>query len=473
VEQQASQNTKFSEETWRYFQVRQWIERCFDVQLFQTSGDLIKITYRTELMGRDEIKKLFESFGYKVFFRSNDNLNFCLLVPRKKASAGARRKENITALVLFIITLITTTGAGFIFSYGMVQEGLAGSMWPGALSFSISLLLILGTHEMAHKAASWHYGIDSSPPYFIPFPSIIGTMGAVIKLRSPMPDRNAAVALGISGPLAGFLMAVPVFTIGVLMSKVVPAIDPELGMIFFGEAAITWVIQRVVGGVQDGYMLVPHPMVISAWVGFLVTGLNLIPMGQFDGGHIAHALLGDRNHRFLCWGLVGALMLMGVFFWSGWFIWGAIGAYITSRGYPRSMDDSKPLTVFSKVMAVVGFVLLALCFMPEPAEVYGDDVKSRPGSEEVFENNADEGENAGHFYSHEQAYKSETFSQPGRPCFEGKNDAEPRTEHACRDERGCGCVVQVPDGVGRGPEGWCSENKLREPCERCENNYDC
>lgn len=292
-----------------------------------------------------------------------------------------RRRELLIAALLFAATLATTTAAGWYFALGMVEAGTAESALPGALSFSLGLLLILGSHEMAHKWASMRNGIDTSPPYFIPLPSVIpgvegivslGTMGAVIRVRSPMPDRNSAVALGISGPLVGFLVSLPLLAAGLILSKPVPVKAPAPGELqwVFHSSLIIMLFEHFLVRLPEGYTIAPHPLVFSAWIGLFVTGLNLIPIGQLDGGHIAHAVMRPEKHRALCWVLIVALAVMGFFFWPGWIVWSGVGFLLTRRGYPRSMDESMPMSGLSWFFAAAGLILLVLCFIPTPMEFF-------------------------------------------------------------------------------------------------------
>ncbi len=358
-----------------FFLLQEAIGRNFDVESLSMFGDMLRFTYGSARRDLHEIRREFETLGYRPFFGGAGARRTCILIPLKSETLKSRRREIWIALLLFFVTLATTTLAGWYFSSEMVKAGLMESEWPGALGFSLSLLLILGSHEMAHKWASRRHGIDSSPPYFIPLPSVIphvglvslGTMGALIRVRSPIPDKNAAVALGVSGPLAGFLVALPILTAGLLMSKIVPI--PHLpegeAQIYFGTSLLVTLLERALLNVPDGKALMLHPIGMAAWIGLFVTSLNLIPIGQLDGGHIAHAVLGEKRFRTLCWALIGLLVVMSAF-WQGWVIWAIIGYILTRRGYPRSMDEETPLTPASRAFAAAGLIMLILCFMPVP-----------------------------------------------------------------------------------------------------------
>lgn len=345
------------------------MDKYFIVENIGFKGDSIKFSYSSMTGARRAAAYEFAAIGFKLSMAmGKDGRGIGSLEVFKGPTAETRRKERIKAALLFAATLVTTTFAGWVFSSSMYEAGHTRGIWVGAFSFSLSLLLILGAHESGHYFASLRYGIDASPPYFIPFPSIIGTMGAVIRIRSPIPDKDAAVRLGISGPLAGFIVAVPFFIAGALMSRPVPASEFQGDIIMFGDSIFTSVIGGLLVKVPEGQHLLSHPMAIAAWVGIFVTGLNLIPVGQFDGGHLARALLGDKRFRYLCWALIVGMAVMGRF-WYGWYVWSLIGYLITIRGVPPTMNESKPVSASSKAWAAVGLILFILCFMPVPIKI--------------------------------------------------------------------------------------------------------
>ncbi len=356
-------------ETEAYYRLREIMDKYFVVENVALKGDAIKFSYSAMTGARRAAAYEFAALGFKLsIVMGKDGRGIGSLEVFKGPTAETRRKENIKAVLLFAATLVSTTFAGWVFSTSMYEAGHTRGIWVGAFSFSISLLLILGAHESGHYFASLRYGIDASPPYFIPFPSIIGTMGAVIRIRSPIPDKDAAVRLGISGPLAGFIVAVPVFVAGVLLSRPVPAPEAQGDMIMFGNSIFTSVVGGLLINVPEGQHLFFHPMAIAAWVGIFVTGLNLIPVGQFDGGHLARALLGDTRFRYLCWILIVGMAVMGRF-WHGWYVWSLIGYLITIRGIPPTMNEGKPVSQASKIWAAVGLILFVLCFMPVPIKI--------------------------------------------------------------------------------------------------------
>lgn len=262
---------------------------------------------------------------------------------------------------LLAATLLTTTivGAGLAqsFRYGRPVD-LDISLWfldfprhPAllldGLPFSITLLLILLAHEMGHYVTCLRYGIDASLPYFIPAPTLIGTFGAFIRIRSPIYTRRALFDVGIAGPLAGFAFLLPALAIGVASSKVIHGIANS-GDFIFGTPAILRVFEWLIfPGVptSDIYL---HPVARAAWVGILATALNLLPIGQLDGGHILYSFVGDW-HRRLSKIFVGVLAGVAVFasikyqdYWTGmpWLIWAVFLTFFALR-HPVICDVSK------------------------------------------------------------------------------------------------------------------------------------
>ncbi len=186
------------------------------------------------------------------------------------------------------------------------------------LPFSVALLLILLFHEFSHYIASKKHGIEASLPYFIPVPpplSIFGTFGAVIRMKAPITTKNALIDIGASGPIAGFIISVIATIIGLSFSKIMPSPTSVDGIfLHFGDSLLfKGLITAVLGTVPDNYDVFLHPVAFAGWIGFFVTSINLIPVGQLDGGHILYALVGDK-HAIFSKLLIGVMFIMGIFF---------------------------------------------------------------------------------------------------------------------------------------------------------------
>ncbi|MFQ5427994.1 MAG: site-2 protease family protein [Thermodesulfobacteriota bacterium] len=280
-------------------------------------------------------------------------------------AVSSNRPAGLVPALLFAITLGTTVIAGALYQGADLlhhpRELLLG------LPFSISLLLILGTHELGHFIASRRHGITTTWPLFIPAPPIppmIGTFGALIKIKSPITTRNALVDIGASGPLAGFVVAVIVTAIGLRASTII-AVPEGAGALGFGSSLIFHGLTYIVlGPVPDGMDVFLSPVAFAGWIGFFVTAMNLLPLGQLDGGHVIYALLGE-SQRPISLMLVAVMAVLGYFAWPGWFIWAALITIIGLR-HPPLMDQSLPMDSRRKLTTMAATLVFVLTFMPTP-----------------------------------------------------------------------------------------------------------
>ena len=237
------------------------------------------------------------------------------------------------------------------------------------LAFSLPVMLILLCHELGHYLYCRRYRIDATPPFFLPAPFAIGTFGAFIRIRAPIPDRRQLFDVGIAGPIAGFVVLVPFLVYGVahsLPTAVALAApgQPAMTLQLPGPSLLALLVTRLAhGALAPGVVLNPHPFVLAAWVGLLATSLNLLPLSQLDGGHILYAVLGRRQ-----WKLATPLWLLLVatgFLFPGWLVWALIVRVIGLR-HPPVADESAPLGRGRIALAVVALAMLVLCFMPVP-----------------------------------------------------------------------------------------------------------
>jgi len=254
---------------------------------------------------------------------------------------------------LFAVTLLTTTvvGVGIAHSFREnspvdFERGLHvfldfpkhPALLLDGLPFSFTLLLILLAHEMGHYLTCLRYGIDASLPYFLPAPTLIGTLGAFIRIRSPIYTKRELFDVGISGPLAGFAVLLPMLAIGVANSKIVPGIGTHGDFVFGTPLILRFFEWAIFPGVPttDIYL---HPVARAAWVGILATALNLLPIGQLDGGHILYSFIGNR-HKLLSKIFVAVLIPIGIFFSWSWVVW-AVLLFIFGLKHPVIFDASK------------------------------------------------------------------------------------------------------------------------------------
>jgi membrane-associated protease RseP (regulator of RpoE activity) len=244
------------------------------------------------------------------------------------------------------------------------------------LKFSVSLLAMLTAHEAGHYVACRLYRVDATLPYFIPLPPLIGpagTLGAFIKIVSPMPSRRAVFDIGVAGPIAGFLALIPILIFGLLTMEQASPEKVALAQngLYFSNPLLTQILAKFIGvNVSLGYF---NPFLAAAWIGMLVTSLNLIPSGQLDGGHAIYAVFGKQFHF---WTSRIAFALMSVISVLGWilysspsgFLFAVLLAVMLRVGHPEPLDDS-PLNFTRKIIAAVTLIIFILCFVPFPIQI--------------------------------------------------------------------------------------------------------
>ena len=267
--------------------------------------------------------------------------------------------------VLLVATLATTTAAGAL-GAGENPFTTPAALLAG-LPFSLTLLAILLCHEMGHWLAARHHGVATSLPYFIPAPPIlVGTFGAFIRMRGMPRSRRALFDIGAAGPWAGAIVALPAVALGLAWSEVRPLTpDDSLGLAFGNSILFTSLTELVLGVHPDDATILLHPIAVAGWFGLFVTFLNLLPVGQLDGGHVAYALFG-RGHRIISRIFVGVLLVLGVRGWDGWFLWAFLLAFVVRVDHPDTADRATGLDARRTVAAWLTVLLFALTFMPEP-----------------------------------------------------------------------------------------------------------
>lgn len=245
--------------------------------------------------------------------------------------------------------------------------GITRSLVLAGLGYSVPLLLILLAHESGHYLACRKYGVDASPPYFLPFLPWVplpGTFGAFIRVREPIRDKKALFDMAVAGPIAGFVVAIPFAAYGILHTRL-NLEPPTEGTIFFGYPLAVSLLQLLVAGhTFTSVHVVEHPTLMAAWWGFFVTALNLIPAGQLDGGHTTYALFG-RRQRLLAVPVVLALAGLG-FLYHGWWVWAAIVLVLSALRHPPVQDEDVPLDGRRKAVAALVLLILAVSFVPVP-----------------------------------------------------------------------------------------------------------
>jgi len=301
--------------------------------------------------------------------------SYAVRVPRRPSA-----KSLLLACLLFLLTLCTCLVAGTHFAVAYAHnEAVSWDEFVRAftlvyrhplalaagLPFALTLLAILLAHELGHFFACRHHHIHSSYPFFIPFPTLIGTLGAFILIRSPIRTTRALFDVGASGPLVGFLVAVPALIYGIVHAKFVPGLAvPADNKIILGAPLILHLLLPSFHHGANAASLLLHPVGRAAWVGLFATSLNLLPAGQLDGGHILRSV-SQRAHRFSSIFLPLLLVFLGFRYWPGWYIWAAM---LIAIRFLRSLPIYNPEPLDSRRLAAAFLSLLVfvLSFMPAP-----------------------------------------------------------------------------------------------------------
>ncbi len=319
----------------------------------------------------DTIDEL-ESMDFLPIVRSFGSKEIMTIFP-KVEEQGVRVRTN---LILLGLTFVSTFFAG-LFLTGFLSGSTPWSVakWD-SIMYSVGIMSILGLHEMGHKLASMKFKVEATYPYFIPVPPpfILGTMGAVIKMKGSLPSRNAMMKIGSAGPICGFIVAIPVTIIGLLLST--PEVAPGGAggtSIVIGASILFRFLRGLI--VSESYGLSLHPLAVAGWAGMLVTMLNLFPAGMLDGGHVSRAVLGMRAHKII--GYLTGFGLLGLFvyqWWSGasfagWILWGILALFFTRVGHPGSLDEITKLNKTSIAVAGSVLVIFVLTAIPLPIRV--------------------------------------------------------------------------------------------------------
>ena len=345
----------------------------------------------------DELADSMRLLNVTPLFRIEEGRHAVILVP---GIIKPRPSKIWVNGVLFLLTIVTVLMAGALYTYsgpppesirGLLLE-LLGNLGNG-IAFALTLLAILVAHEFGHYLAGRYHKTAVTLPYFVPFPlSLFGTMGAFIQLKEPPKNRRILLDIGIAGPLAGLVVAIPLLLLGLYLSPVSKLpfeLPPGQGfegnsilylamkflvkgemlpqpLSYFGSNPLVYWVKYYLTGTPlptGGRDVILHPIAWAGWAGLLVTALNLIPVGQLDGGHIIYVLLGPKAGKFLPY-ILGALLLLG-FFWSGWWLW-VILLLLLGRFYAEPLDQITTLDPRRRTLAVLALVIFVLVFVPVP-----------------------------------------------------------------------------------------------------------
>lgn len=321
-------------------------------------------------MPKEDLRIIFQNLwpffyekGYQ--FSMKYEMGEHILIASPIATKKERRWINV---VLALLTVFTTMIVGSLL-FGADPVKSPADILMG-LPFTIAIMTVLGAHEAGHYIVARKHGMRTSLPYFIPFPNIIGTMGAVIKNNGPIPNRKALFDVGISGPLIGLVVSVIVTIIGLLQPAIMNASDGL--QIELGIPVLFDLITRIF---PDAKTAVMHPITFAGWVGMFVTALNMIPAGQLDGGHVLRAMMGEKARevsRFLPFILISLGFYVTYFMNKDgflWILWGLFLSLFAAAGHPRPIDDDIPIGKGRMVLGILTFILGILCFTLVPFQI--------------------------------------------------------------------------------------------------------
>ena len=370
-----------------------------------TTGDPQKdylVRYRGKIYGDtaeayDLLADQLRPFQLTPMFRLDKDRHAVLLLP---GIIEPKPANPVVNLILFVLTLLSVILSGALFASDSLNatntKDLLLEVWrslPSGIPFAISLLAILGAHEFGHYLAGRYHHTHVTLPYFLPFPlSPFGTLGAFIQLKEPPRNKRILMDIGIAGPLAGLVVAIPVLLLGLSLSKVEPInLAPGQGFTLEGNSLLYLFAKFLVFGrllpAPSSYGNLPpmlywiryfftsqplplggidvmiHPIAWAGWAGLLVTALNLIPAGQLDGGHLMYVLLGKRVRTL--WPFILVILVLLGFVWTGWWLWAAL-IFFLGRIYAEPLDQITQLDPSRKAVAILGIIIFFLVFTPVP-----------------------------------------------------------------------------------------------------------
>lgn len=312
------------------------------------------------------LRKSLSEKGYIPMLRLEHGEHLLYVIKKPKI----KKKPVWINYLLFIATVITTTLAGSYLWTGIYNKDWTKMVSPnymlqGLIFFSIPLLLILGIHEMGHYYASKKHNVEASLPFFIPLPPPIftlGTFGALISTREPIPDRKSLMDIGAAGPICGFIVAIPVILLGFYFMQQNPIISTNT------DSGVQ-ILLPIVVQFFSSFFTIPanaalHPTAFAGWVGLFVTGLNLLPIGQLDGGHVSRALFKEKS-KYITWAAI-ALIIGLSFFYTGFFIVAIIVIFLLGTQHPAPLNELNPLDNKRIAIGIIAILIFILCFTTVP-----------------------------------------------------------------------------------------------------------
>lgn len=354
-----------------------------------------------------QIAARFRELGYTAVLRHDPEHDMHVLLAEPGVMPQGNQPSRVWVnVLLFALTILSTLFVGATWSDQVPPDAdlswLLTHLWIG-WPFALSLMTILTGHELGHYFAGRYYKVPVSLPFFIPLPvPPLGTMGAAIIMKGRTINRRQMLTVGAAGPLVGFVLAVPILILGLSLSTVEPMTAPSPGSIIFLEgnsllylllkfavfgqvlpgsgapvtllATLNEIGAALVGAfpIDRGYDVFIHPVALAGWAGLLVTALNLLPVGQLDGGHVLYSLVGQRA-KVLTWPIIGILVLLGLVFWQGWLLWAAL-IFLFGQSHPDPLDDVTRLDTSRKIVAIAVLLVFVLTFSVLPMRVFAADL---------------------------------------------------------------------------------------------------
>jgi len=321
----------------------------------------------------DSLRKSLSEKGYIPMLRyeKGEHIIYIIQKPKKK------EKSKWINASLLIATIITTILTGSILNMGHIEIQTVdniqdifsiNNLFNGTVFFALPLMSILFVHEMGHYFTSKKHGIKTSLPFFIPIPPIlpyfnIVTFGALISSSDPMPNKKALFDVGISGPLAGFIIAIPVTAIGITTSEIVPISNFPDGEVILGSSFLFIILSNMIHTIPEGFAINMNSTAFAGWVGLLITSINLLPAGQLDGGHIFRAVLGEKQ-KYVGW------IAVFIMIFTGWTFFAIIIVLMMGMIHPPPLNDNTDIDMKRKALFFVALTILILCFIPFPISTY-------------------------------------------------------------------------------------------------------
>ncbi len=348
-------STQPSDEVTQFEQLRTTVEQEFEVEDSFVEYNIptfnVKLRQDSKTAFLRLIKRL-DPLDFIPVMRKR-NSKTVLQVTQKPPTKPSRP---ITNIALFFATLGTVLIAGYFQSQNVIET----------VTFAAAIIAILGSHEMGHKIAANKHRVEATYPYFIPGPPPIGTFGAVIQQKSLPPNRDALFDIGSAGPITGFIVSVIVILIGFQLSVRISEVPPNaVPWPYPNPILFEWLFRFAVtffplSGTGD--LILVHPVVFAGWVGMIITVLNLIPVGMFDGGHIARTFLGNRKRSIISYLAIITFLILGFLIWEAFIIWAIIAIVFSSMRHPGPLDDTSKVTTWRKLATLGTAAIFFLSF---------------------------------------------------------------------------------------------------------------